>query len=321
MTGPVGAAAFDPRFTVDASPSKEHILRVACPICRSDDTRSLLVHKGFDICRCRRCDHLWAAGCGPADYLNEPSLLERFKQEEPLHRALMRKNLGFLKKWLRPGARILDFGCGSGMFVLEARAAGYDAVGVDLAAWVADAAAHWRLPLHVGSLETAGFAEGSFDAIVSIVCFEHLDDPVGITGSLVRLLKPGGILAVLSIPHSRGLPWLVTKEKWWDLEPPNHLHFFSRSSLATLFKSHGLKVLGSRTTGVGTGFFSSLLGRDRDERTSLDLFQQQTNAGAHANGDGSPVKWFASRVAIPVVNAVLNATNLGNNLTMVGQKT
>ena len=291
-----------------------------CPICRSDDTRSLLEKKGFDIRRCRRCDHLWAAGEGPADYPNEPSLLERFKKEEQLHRALMRKNLGFIRKWLTPGARILDFGCGSGMFVLEAREAGYDAVGIDLARWVADAAAHWGLPLHVGPLESAGYAEESFDAIVSIVCFEHLEDPVGITGQLVRLLKPGGLLAVLSIPHSRGLPWLVTGERWWDLEPPNHLHYFSRSSLAMLFQFHGLNVLGSRTTGVGTGFFSSLLGRGHDERTTLDHFQQQTNAGANGSGAHGPVKWFASRVAIPVVNAVLNITNLGNNLTMVGRK-
>ncbi|MEK7466822.1 MAG: methyltransferase domain-containing protein [Planctomycetota bacterium] len=293
---------------------------MGCPICHSDDTRSLLVHKGFDVRRCRRCDHLWADGGGAADYLNEPSLLDRFKHEEFIHRALMRKNLAFLQKWLPPGARILDFGCGSGLFVMEALAAGYDAVGLDLAGWVADAATHWRLPLHVGPLETAGYPQESFDAIVSIVCFEHLEDPVGITGRLVRLLKPGGILAVLSIPHSRGLPWLVTGERWWDLEPPNHLHFFSRHSLARLFRSHGLKVLRTRTTGVGTGFFSSLLGRGRDERTPLDRFQQQTNAGTEGTGTNGPIQWLASRVAVPLVNAALDLTNLGNNLTMVGRK-
>lgn len=290
-----------------------------CPICRSESTRSLFVHEGFDIRRCASCDHLWAAGGAPSDYTNQASLVECYRNDEPAHRALMRKSLRQIRPWLRPGARILDFGCGPGLFVLEARAQGFDAVGIDIAFWVAAAAAHWDLPLHVGPIETAPYEAASFDAVVSIVSYEHLEDPVAITGHLARLVKPGGILAVVSVPHSRGIAWLMARRNWWDIAPPEHLQFFSRRSLRCLLEGNGLQVVQTRVTGVGTAFFASVLGRGRGSMTPLDQFQLRTNAG-EVVGAGGPVRWLASRAVVPFLNACLDATGLGNNLTMIARK-
>jgi 2-polyprenyl-3-methyl-5-hydroxy-6-metoxy-1,4-benzoquinol methylase len=291
-----------------------------CPICRSEATRSLFVHDEFDIRRCAGCDHLWAAGDASGDYADHPSLLEYYLRDEQPHRALMRKSLRTLRPWLRPGARVLDFGCGPGLFVLEARAQGFDAVGIDSASWVTEAAAHWNLPLHAGSIETAPYAEASFDAVVSIVSHEHLADPAAISTRLARLLRPGGILAIVSVPHSRGIAWLLLREQWWDLAPPAHLQFFSRRSLRRLLEDCGLQVVKTRTTGVGTAFFATLLGRGRSARTALDQFQMQTNSGEAGGDAGGPVRWLASRVAVPFLNECLDATGLGNNLTMIARK-
>jgi len=290
-----------------------------CPICRSAATRSCFPHAGFDIRRCTTCDHLWAAGGAPADYANKPSLFDYYKRDERPHRALMRKSLRQVRPWLRPGALILDFGCGPGLFVLEARAQGYEAVGIDVASWVADAAEHWGLPLHVGPLELAPYAAASFDAVVSIVSYEHLADPAAITARLARLVKPGGVLAVMSVPHSRGIAWWLAREKWWDLAPPEHLHFFSRRSLGRLLGDNGLEVVETHTTGVGSGFFASLLGRDRNTKLALDQFQLQTNSG-EAGGAAGPVRWLAARVVVPFLNGCLDVTRLGNNLTMIARK-
>jgi SAM-dependent methyltransferase len=290
-----------------------------CPICRSEATRSLFVHEGFDIRRCPTCDHMWAAGGAPSDYTNQPSLVECYRNVEQPHRALMRKSLRRIRPWLRPGARILDFGCGPGLFVLEARLQGFDAVGIDIASWAADAAAHWNLPLHVGPLETAPYADASFDAVVSIVSYEHLADPAAITARLARLVKPGGILAVVSVPHSRGIAWLMARRNWWDIAPPEHLHFFSRRSLRSLLEDNGLQVVETSVTGVGTAFFASILGRGRGSMTALDQFQLQTNSG-EVVGAAGPLRWLASRIVVPVLNGCLDVTGLGNNLTMIARK-
>ncbi len=293
-----------------------------CPICSAASVRIQFPLRGHDICRCLVCDHLWAHGGVTVDYAHGASLLEHFKSVEGVHRALMRKNLRFLKRYLTPGGRILDFGCGSGFFVLEARRQGYDAVGLDVAEWVKEAAAHWGLPLDVCRLEDAPYRRQSFDAVISIVSFEHLAEPAEVLPRLAELLRPGGILAILSIPHSRGLPWRLLEKRWWDLDPPSHLHFFSRRSIRALLERNGLRVLTLRTTGVGTGFFTGLLGKSRDEKTILDAFQQQVNTGEvlEGSGGGARIRQVATCVAVPAMNWCLHVTRLGNNLTVVARK-
>lgn len=290
---------------------------MTCPACGGSRTRSLFEHLGFGIRSCGGCDHVWAAG-GPAAYETDPSLLQRYKDDEHAHRALMRRSLRQVRPWIPEGGRVLDFGCGPGLFVLEARAAGYDCVGVDLAGWVPEAAAHWDVPLHAVALEDAPFAPESFDAIVSIVTYEHLDDPRAVTRALARLLKPGGTLAVVSVPHSRGIGFRLLRERWWDLAPPGHLQYFSRRSLRRLLEGQGLAVVKTFTTGVGTQFFSRLLRRGGGA-TALDALQLRTNSGESPPGGGA-MRWLASRLVVPALNRCLDVTGLGNNLTMIARK-
>ncbi len=249
-------------------------------------------------------------------------MLEHYKSIERSHRSLMRKSLRLVSRYLEPGARILDFGCGPGLFVLEARLQGYDAIGLDIATWVKEAAAHWRVPLDVCRLENAPYISESFDAVVSVVSFEHLDDPAGVLPQLVNLLRPGGVLAIVSIPHGYGLPCRLLKEQWWDLNPPSHLHFFSRHSMKTLLERNGLRVLRLRTTGVGTEFFARLLRKSPDQQTFMDSFQRQVNTGEVVEGSGgsSLLRRFATHLAIPAMDWCLDVTHLGNNLTAVAIK-
>ncbi|NUN48171.1 MAG: methyltransferase domain-containing protein [Candidatus Brocadiae bacterium] len=289
-----------------------------CLICRSTRTARLFSHQGYEICRCRGCGHHWAVGDGPKDYRREPSRLEFYKAQEAPHRALMRKNLRLVAPWIRSGGKILDFGCGSGFFTLEARLAGFDSQGVDLAEWVTDAAAHWQIPLHVGRIEHAGHAPESFDAVVAIVSMEHLPDPLAMTGTLARLIRPGGVFAVLSVPHVGGLPWKLLGERWWDLDPPMHLQWFSRRSIRSLCEQNGLRVRKVRTTGVGYAFFATLAGRGRQGRSALDDLQYEVNSGESAPQGG--LRTLLSRAAVPFANSLLNLTRLGNNLTVIAVK-
>lgn len=247
-------------------------------------------------------------------------MLEHYKSVESAHRSLMRKSLAHITPYVRPGERLLDFGCGPGLFVLESRLEGYDAVGLDIADWAREASEHWHVPIDVCRLESAPYAPGSFDAVVSVVSFEHLDDPAAITAGLVRLLRPGGIFAVISVPNGRGLPWLLLKQRWWDLHPPAHLHFFTPRSMKALLRRNGLSLLKLRTTGVGTDFFARLLGRPSGAKTGLDCFQQEMSGASSADDRSSWFRRLLKRVALPTMNWCLDVTRLGNNLTAIARK-
>lgn len=65
---------------------------------------------------------------------------------------------------LRVGARVLDVGCGNGRHVAAFRAAGIDAVGLDLSPAVLQPG----LPLLAARAQQLPFADGSVDAVISV---------------------------------------------------------------------------------------------------------------------------------------------------------
>jgi SAM-dependent methyltransferase len=91
---------------------------------------------------------------------------------------------------IKPGASILDLGCGVGNGVRTLLALGYDAHGVDIFEyWGADAALYWEADPVAPSAEIAArlkvaridpyalpFADGSFDHVVSAQVLEHVSD-------------------------------------------------------------------------------------------------------------------------------------------------
>lgn len=95
---------------------------------------------------------------------------------------------------LKPGARVLDFGSGSGEFLAEARARGCEAIGIEPGR---DYANYARTHHGVEVLDDAGderFPEGHFDVITTRHVLEHLRDPADVMERLSRWLKPDGIL-------------------------------------------------------------------------------------------------------------------------------
>ncbi|MFD3498295.1 SAM-dependent methyltransferase [Streptomyces sp. NPDC058676] len=126
---------------------------------------------------------------------------------------------------LRPGARVLDLGCGRAMTsVFLARE--YDAQVTAADLWVkpdenaqriAEAGFADRvLPVHAEAHDLP-FAEGGFDAIVSIDAYQYFGTDDLYLPTLTRLLKPGGRIGVV-VPALREEPE--------GTEPPEHLKPF-----------------------------------------------------------------------------------------------
>jgi SAM-dependent methyltransferase len=99
------------------------------------------------------------------------------------------------------GAKVLDFGCGSGTVVHMLREAGVDAYGVDVRWEGAEFPDLTQLPLaESGHLryyeagEELPFEEGEFDLIISNQVIEHLEDLDAAVDAMTRVLAPGGRL-------------------------------------------------------------------------------------------------------------------------------
>ena len=92
---------------------------------------------------------------------------------------------------LESGARILDMGAGDGGAVALLRSLGYDAVGVDLEPRSA--------LVQKGDMLHTGFADGSFDGVLSQCAFTVSGGMPGALREARRLLRPSGILMLSDV--------------------------------------------------------------------------------------------------------------------------
>lgn len=130
---------------------------------------------------------------------------------------------------LRPGDRVLDMGCGGGRHAFEMYRRGADVIAFDQDAdelagvrevfsamrEKGEVPAGAEADVKEGDALSLPFADGEFDRIVASEVLEHIWDDVTAIKELVRVLRPGGTLAI-TVP--RWLPEVVN----WKLSAEYH---------------------------------------------------------------------------------------------------
>jgi SAM-dependent methyltransferase len=164
----------------------------------------------------------------------------------------------FERLQLTAGMRLLDLGCGGGRHAFAAWRAGAVVVALDASfPELVDVRAVAGGMLEAGELPGGApggavrgdalslpFPDGSFDRIIASEVLEHIWRDVAAIGELVRVLRPGGSIAVT-------VPARVPERICWALDrdyhdkPGGHIRIYRRPDLGTKLARAGLEVRGS----------------------------------------------------------------------------
>lgn len=84
------------------------------------------------------------------------------------------------------------------------------------------------------------YEEKTYDLIVSTEVMEHLHEPLDIMQILADHLKPGGILAMMTLFHENDNEKFLD---WWYRRDVTHIGFFTPKTFEVLAEIVGLKVI------------------------------------------------------------------------------
>lgn len=158
-----------------------------------------------------------------------------------LWRKFARDSLTVVQRYRHSG-RLLDVGCNIGVLVDEAVRAGFAASGIDPdRAAVAFGRDRFNCDLQNRNLQS--LPAGSFDIVMLEQTLEHVPAPAALLAEVRRVLAPGGI-AVVSVPHYRGLVARVAGAAWYGWWPHEHIWHFTVPALRQLLTQSGLAVAG-----------------------------------------------------------------------------
>lgn len=143
--------------------------------------------------------------------------------------------------------RLLDVGSGTGRFLAAMRDLGWDVVGVEPDPIAAQLARKFELEVQSSTLEEARLPNDSFDAVTMNHVIEHVPDPIGTLTECKRVLRPGGLLVVVT-PNGDGLGRRRFGPSWRGWEVPRHLFVFTPRTLRACATRAGLRIELLRTS-------------------------------------------------------------------------
>jgi len=197
---------------------------LCCPVCKSENIRHFMHIDAHDYWRCENCQ----ATCVDSAQLPEPALAEKHYRlhrneiNDPAYRQFLSRLCSPLLERLHAQSSGLDYGCGPGPA---------------LANMLAEAGHHMAIydPLFY---KDAGVLEVTYDFITCTEVAEHFHQPFEEFTRLNRLLKQGGMLAIMTLFQNDDDAFA----NWYYRRDPTHVVFYREATFQVLAKHFGWQL-------------------------------------------------------------------------------
>lgn len=222
-----------------------------CPVCTHTSFAERYRAIGHRFDACQRCGFTRMA-----DPLSSPDLAQHYAQDRQYGEIAYQEHATNLVRFdeilqrierFVPVGRFLDIGCSIGTTLVAAQKRGWQAIGLELSQPSADyGRANLGVDIRSCLLRDAGFAQGSFDAILMHHTLEHVEQPDQLIGEIRALLRPGGVM-YQSLPNHGSLKARLLGPQFGYGIVVEHLSHFDRRTLRRMVERMGLQVVASHT--------------------------------------------------------------------------
>jgi SAM-dependent methyltransferase len=224
-------------------------MAVSCPVCESTVSSPRRGRGGIRLDACASCGSWYldpeAHPYRPASLYNQsyfdPWDMKPGSPAWRLREQTARSRLALLAS-LGGSGRLLDLGCAGGYLVAAAGDYGFDACGLEISEYAVGVAAQIA-PGRVrqGVLETADYADGSFDAVTAFDLVEHHPQPTRLLERIRAILKPNGLFAA-TVPDLNSLTRRLMGPAWPHFKE-EHLFYPTRSGFRGLLSKLGYRLV------------------------------------------------------------------------------
>ncbi|WP_424003963.1 class I SAM-dependent methyltransferase [Maribacter sp. IgM3_T14_3] len=168
---------------------------------------------------------------------NGNSLLEKVYQT--VKKYTLNKKVKLLNKYSNTQKKLLDIGCGTGEFLINAKNQNWKTVGVELNDSARKKAVDKKLEVYK-SLEDLN--DRKFEVITLWHVLEHLPDLDKQINKITSLLDKNGTL-IIAVPNYKSYDAQYYKEFWAAYDTPRHLWHFSQNAIKNIFTSKKIEVV------------------------------------------------------------------------------
>jgi SAM-dependent methyltransferase len=222
--------------------STQRVALDACPVCSGRDFRAVMRVDSHPVVQCTRCglqltnpqpsDAELAAIYGPNYVLVEndaagEAMVLRSKRATADHYLDVLAAAGVPAR-----GQLLEIGCGQGNFLRQAANRGFDVTGVEYSRFACERARanlDARGRVLQGEITVLANEAAAYDVCVLCDVIEHVRDPAAFLRHIVRLLRPGGILLVVT-PSLASWSARVLRSRWMEYKA-EHLFYYAPDTL------------------------------------------------------------------------------------------
>jgi 2-polyprenyl-3-methyl-5-hydroxy-6-metoxy-1,4-benzoquinol methylase len=209
------------------------------------------------------------------------------------------------EKYKKTG-KILDVGCGIGLFLIEAQKRGWEVYGTEYTDRAIEICRSHNINMKQGKLDPGWFAPETFDIVTSFEVIEHINNPVEEVRNINKILRTGGLF-YFTTPNFNAAERYFLKSDYNIIGYPEHLSYYTKHTANYLLSKNGFKKKKLRTTGISLTRI----------RTSLNKNSKENYVSATSTDEVIRVSLEKNKLSVFLkrsINRVLSLFGIGSSL-------